>query len=220
MHEYTANNETSFLQPSSRIDISNRHLPHWQLDGAFYFVTWRLADALPQSKLHAWKKERIEWLREHPKPWNGSTRREYKKRFPRRSDEWLDRGYGECVLRTPPYAQIVFDALLHFNGARYDMASFVVMPNHVHTLFQLRGSYSVETLAQSWKGYTARRINQKLGRRGVLWQAESWDRLLRGVDDLKRCFFYIKQNPAMAGLKRSEYMYYEVENHLPESFTE
>ena len=28
-----------------------RHLPHWRQDGATYFVTFRLADSLPQMKL-------------------------------------------------------------------------------------------------------------------------------------------------------------------------
>ena len=38
-----------------------RHLPHWRQDGATYFVTFRLADSLPQSKLDELKALKAEW---------------------------------------------------------------------------------------------------------------------------------------------------------------
>ena len=209
-----------FLEPSSTVDIRGRHLPHWQLDGGFYYVTSRLADSLPQAKLRAWKEEKAQWLQEHPSPWDEPTRKEYKIRFPKRIDAWLDRGYGECVLRQPECAQILFDVLLHFDGDRYNMASFVIMPNHMHTLFQLRGNNDLEDVLGSWKGYSARQINGYLARKGPLWQAESWDRLLRGVGDLVRCFSYIERNPVVAGLAQSEYRYYAATNFLPDTFKE
>src|SRR5213080_653790 len=39
------------LHPDKPITVYQRYLPHWRQDGATYFVTFRLADALPQSKL-------------------------------------------------------------------------------------------------------------------------------------------------------------------------
>ena len=39
------------LNPEQPVQIYYRHLPHWRQAGATYFVTFRLADALPQEKL-------------------------------------------------------------------------------------------------------------------------------------------------------------------------
>ena len=47
-----------FLTPGAEVRKDARHLPHWRLESAFYFLTWRLADSLPQEKLRAWKAER------------------------------------------------------------------------------------------------------------------------------------------------------------------
>ena len=208
-----------FLQPDSHVDRRSRHLPHWQLDGGFYYVTWRLADALPQSKLQAWMDEKRQWLKEHPPPWTRETYVDYKQRFPTRIDAWLDAGYGSCVLRTPGCRRLVSDALLYFDNDRYDMAAFVVMPNHVHALAQLRGTARIETVTHSWKRYSARQINKRLNRHGSLWQQENWDRILRGVPDLVRCLSYIRRNPELAGLAGNEYTYYESPS-LPDAIAE
>ena len=205
-----------FLRADSMVDRTSRHLPHWQLDGGFYFVTWRLADALPQSRLRAWMEERREWLAKHPKPWDSTMREEYRTRFPKRIDSWLDAGYGQCVLRRAENRQVLAEALLYFDGERYDMASFVLMPNHVHTLFQLRGGTTVNKVTHSWKRYSARHINAQLGRQGALWQQENWDRILRGIPDLIRCLSYVRNNPRMAGLSGDAYTYYEAPS-LPDA---
>lgn len=198
-----------FLTPGADVHKDARHLPHWRLDGAFYFLTWRLADSLPQEKLRAWETERIAWLAKYPKPWDSRTTEDYRDRFPKRLDTWLDAGYGACHLRRPEYASIVASALKFFDGVRCDLASFVVMPNHVHVLFQLRETHPLEKVAQSWKGFTAREINKQLGRSGQFWQQESWDTLLRGMPHLERCLSYIQQNPSKANLKAGEYVHYE-----------
>lgn len=198
-----------FLDRGADVRKDARHLPHWQLDGAFYFLTWRLADSLPKEKLKMWEAERAAWLTKHPKPWDARTMQDYRDRFPKRLESWLDSGYGTCHLRKPECASIVAGALRFFDGDRYDLASFVVMPNHVHVLFQLREAQQLEKVAQSWKGFTARQINKFLGRTGALWQQESWDTLLRGLPHLDRCLSYIRQNPSKANLKSGEYVLYE-----------
>ena len=43
--------------------------------------------------------------------------------------EYLDKGLGACVLKQPRLAKIVADSLLHFNGNRYHIGDFVIMPN-------------------------------------------------------------------------------------------
>ena len=46
--------------------ISSRRLPHWRQEGATYFVTFRLDDALPQAATRRLQAERENWLRRHP----------------------------------------------------------------------------------------------------------------------------------------------------------
>ncbi len=148
----------------------------------------------------------------HPKPWGVRAANEYRERFPKRLDAWLDAGYDACYLRDPGCARIIADALHFFDGERYDLASFVVMPNHV--LLQLRGDTELESLTHSLKSYSAQEVNKELERRGAFWQQEGFDHLLRGIPHLDRCLCYIQQNPEKAHLKRGEYLYLRVPNSL------
>lgn len=113
---------------------TRRRLPHWTQPGCTYFITWRMADSLPHSLLKEWKAERTTWLALHPQPWDEETQKEYEIRFLRRIERWSDEGYGSCALARPEVREIVAAALHHFNGVRYDLDSFVIMPNHVHVL--------------------------------------------------------------------------------------
>ena len=55
-----------------------------------------------------------------------------------RVDEELDHGRGECHLRDGRIAQVVVNALRHFDGERYRLMSYTVMPNHVHVIARRR----------------------------------------------------------------------------------
>src|SRR4029077_20019906 len=127
--------ELRFFNPYADIRQTQNRLPHWQQSGAVYFVTFRLADAVPIRLRNQWENERDAWLRVHPKPWNVETEREYHRRFSGAIEQWLDAGHGSCLLRRPDCARIVADTLHHFEGERVAMILFVVMPNHVHAVF-------------------------------------------------------------------------------------
>jgi REP element-mobilizing transposase RayT len=129
-----------------------------------------------------------------------------------RIDGWLDKGMGTCLLRESANAAIVAGALRHFEGERCELASFVVMPNHVHVLFRPLGENTLRALLQSWKGFTAREMNKRLGQKGALWQEDYWDRLVRSYDHFEHYFGYIKENPAKAGLRMGEFIYFEKDN--------
>lgn len=204
----------SFLNPHEEIDKTTHHLPHWQQGETWIFVTWRLGDSLPKSKLAQWKEEREIWLKHHPEPWDEKTEADYHERFSRQIDDWLDQGSGACVLKDPANAKIVADALRHFDGKRYEIASFVVMPNHVHALFRPLGKYALPGILKSWKGFTAREINQRLGKSGALWQNEYWDRLIRNERHFFKVAEYIRKNPAKAKLREGQYSLWEKESGL------
>ena len=194
------------------------NLPHWYQPGVTYFVTFRTEDSVPQSLLRAWHSRRDDWLRRHsidPHSPGWKTQlhehpewdREYHQKFTREFMAYLDRGYGECVLREPRLAQLVADSLHHFNGDRYHLGDFVVMPNHVHLLCCLLEQTEIETQCQSWKQFTGVAINKALGRTGRFWQVESFDHLVRGPDQFDYFEGYIADNPQKARLRPGEYLH-------------
>jgi hypothetical protein len=128
------------FDPRDEVAIARRRLPHWRQNGVAYFVTFRLADSLPQSLLEQWRDERAVWLRWHPPPWSPDEEREYEERFIDRIQEWLDAGLGACHLRRPDVRCRVERSLLHFDGKRYDIDAFVLMPNHLHAVIKPAGA--------------------------------------------------------------------------------
>jgi REP element-mobilizing transposase RayT len=171
------------------------NLPHWRQDGTTYFVTFRTADSLPKQKLREWEAERAEWLFSHPEPHSAADRKEYFERFPQRLEHWLDQGYGACVLARPELKKTVETALLHFDGNRYVLGEFVVMPNHVHALVAPLDGRELSEIVHSWKSYTANAINRRLGTAGSFWQKESFDHIVRSPDSLEKFAQYIRDNP-------------------------
>ena len=193
------NVRSPFYSADGETTRHRRNLPHWQQGEAWVFVTWRLGDSLPKAKLDQWKEEREIWHQQHPEPWDDNTESEYHERFSQQIDQWLDQGSGSCVLKDSTNAKIVADALRHFDGERYDLASFVVMPNHVHVLFRPLGDHALPDILKSWKGFTAREINKRMGKTGALWQEEYWDRLIRNEPHFFKVVEYIRENPGARG---------------------
>jgi REP element-mobilizing transposase RayT len=172
-------NELRFFNPYADIRHTENRLPHWQQEGAVYFITFRLADSVPSRLLAQWESERAAWLQVHPESWSTEIELEYQERFSGALESWLDAGHGVCRLGRRDCAQIVAETLHHFEGERVAMISFVIMPNHVHALFVQNPEWLLEKLVRSWKGFTARQINAVLGRSGGLWQRDYFDRLVR-----------------------------------------
>jgi transposase IS200 family protein len=185
---------------------TRRRLPHWQQGGATYFVTFRLADSMPQEKLREWQAEKDLWLRQHPGPLSKELQEEYKELFDDKFQSYLDAGYGSCILANPEISMIVRGSLHHFDGVRYDLGWYVIMPNHVHALVKPRDGYELSGILQGWKGYTSKEINRALGKAGTVWLDESFDHIVRDRDSLKTFEDYIRKNPIRAGLKPGSYV--------------
>lgn len=185
-----------FLDPEKPIEKHRINLPHWQQGDTWVFVTWRLADSLPEGAVRKIIQQRDDWEIFHPKPWGEEALKEYSRLFTLRFESLLDDCHGSCCLRAPSIAKIVADALLHFDGERYLIYSFVVMPNHIHILFHALGEHRLENILHSWKRFTSREINKTLGKAGRLWQSEYWDRLIRSQKHLDWVRGYIAANPS------------------------
>jgi putative transposase len=203
--------ELRFFNPYAEIRFTANRLPHWQQEGAVYFVTFRLADAVPHNLRTQWESEREAWLRVHPQPWSVEVEREYHERFSGVIERWLDAGYGSCILRRQDCAGIVAEALRYFDGDRLAIISAVVMPNHVHALFVQDTNWPLEKLLRSWKSFSSRKINSSLGRDGSLWQRDYFDRLVRDQKHFANCVRYIRRNPGKVHLQSGQYILYESE---------
>jgi REP element-mobilizing transposase RayT len=165
---------------------SRGYLPHFDDARVIQTVTYRLADSLPADALARLDAERRAGL-------SDAERRE-------RIDDLIDAGLGACWLRRPQIADIVVGSWRHFDGVRYLLHAWVVMPNHVHIVVHLIEPHTLSTVIKGWKSFTTRRINETLGRRGSLWQIESWDRFIRNQEHYDAAIAYVHNNPVKAGL--------------------
>jgi REP element-mobilizing transposase RayT len=115
-------------------------------------------------------------------------------------DGALDRGHGRRDLANPLIGELVQTALLTFDAKRYALNAWCIMPNHVHTLVQIRPGYDLDQIVHSWKSYTAKRANRLLKRSGSFWAPEYFDRFMRDDEHLAATLAYIEQNPVKAGI--------------------
>ena len=185
----------SFSPDSSETEKSRRHLPHWQQEGCTYFITFRLADSMPAAELVRLREDLDAWKQQHPEPWDYKTYQEYQARFHEGPEKWLDEGHGACLLARSELREIVANALHHFDGERYILDDYVIMPNHVHVLIKPLASHDLSGILHSWKSFTAKESNKAISQTGSLWQAESYDRIVRDWGNLIDTRAYIQRNP-------------------------
>jgi putative DNA methylase len=153
--------------------------------GLIQAITFRLADALPADVSRRLAKEA-----------DSVERR-------KQVDAFLDAGYGKCWLARPELATFVEQAIFHFDGDRYRLLAWCIMPNHVHALIETRAHYPLDRIVHSWKSFTAKQINKLLHRAGEIWQREYFDRYIRDDRHLQAAIEYIENNPVKAGLVAS-----------------
>lgn len=147
-----------------KFKITQRRLPHWELDGAVYFITF-----------NTWEKLEL----------------------------------------TPEARLVVFNACLFFNNKRYKIFVLVVMTDHVHMLIQpwLKSEkefWSVSSIMNSIKSYSAKQVPQVMKHLGTVWQDERYDRIIRNDQEFQGYWEYIRQNPVKAGLSATpeEYLFF------------
>ena len=186
--------------------FTRRHLPHWIPEEAAVFVTWRLAGSLPpQAEILGWDRP-SPFVVCHGSAKDGKVTDDINRSSVPppflRQDEGLDRvRSGPVWLQDPPVACVVVKALLYGETVRrfYDLHAWVVMPNHVHAIFQPLAA--LPTIMRWLKGRTSRVANQILGRTGTpFWQDESFDHWVRSAEELQNLIGYVENNPVKAGL--------------------
>jgi len=175
---------------------SRGYFPHFDGAGVTQHVCFHLFDSLPQALLAQWREE----LRRGPASKTLHAKDDVQREWRRRIHDALDRGYGSCFLKEDRIAQVVEGALLHFDGVRYVLHAWCVMPNHVHTLFTPLVGFKMSGIVHSWKSFTAHECNKILNRSGRFWEREPFDRYIRNQRHFDNAVAYIESNPVKAGL--------------------
>jgi len=162
---------------------SRGYLPHLDTADLVQHVVFRLADSLPTHLKNAIAKtprdERVG-----------------------KADAALGQGHGRRDLAIPEIAELTQRALLRFDGERYSLLAWCVMPNHVHGLVVIHPEHRLDRIVHSWKSFTAHAANKLLGRTESFWAPEYFDRYMRDDAHLAATLAYIEDNPVKAGLCR------------------
>ncbi|NQV19403.1 MAG: transposase [Armatimonadetes bacterium] len=190
-------------------EFYRRNLPHYQPEKGIFFITTRLAFTLPEVILNE-LKEKKEMFEKALKNVNKKDMKEFIREFHKsyfvKFDEFLDK-YNKspmwlCKLEV---AKIIEENLHHWNGKRYLLFAYCIMPNHVHIMLKplKTGNNVYESLTKIMfgiKSYTANECNKVLRRSGQFWHHESYDHFVRDAEELGREIDYIAKNPVKAGL--------------------
>jgi REP element-mobilizing transposase RayT len=217
------------FDPMAEVERTDRNLPHWFQSGVAIFVTFRTIDSMPKEVLLRMQAELKDWIERQRLPAHVfdsflssiqnddrhrfeslpfNVKREVSRYYNRLFMQSLDDCHGACELKNQQVAKVVSDALLCHNGSRYDLDSFVIMPNHVHAIVQFREGFNLAHIGQSWLRFTARKINPILIRKGAFWQPEPFDHLIRSPAQFSYYQNYIEFNPKKAKLRCNEFVYW------------
>ena len=176
---------------------SRGYLPHCDEAGLIHNVTFRLADSVPVKTIAEWRDE----LKITPGLAAYDSRNI---ELRRRIDEYEDAGHGDCLLKHPQIAELVQSAILFFDGERYRLLQWCIMPNHVHTLVMPINGHLLANIVHSWKSYTGHAVKKLFNLKKPFWMVEYHDRFIRNERHLETVREYIHQNPVSAGLVRNK----------------
>jgi REP element-mobilizing transposase RayT len=188
-------------------DVTNRtrgYLPHWELPGATYSVTFRLHGSLPRGvveRLHDERRRIERSITGGVRPLTAIEEVDVRGRMEASYDDAMHTNVSVAHLNNPVLADLVAKALTHFDSQRYRLDAWATMPNHVHVVFTPFEPHTLPKILHSWKSYSATRANEILGQRGTFWHREYYDRIVRDDKDLAHTIEYVLANPGKARLK-------------------
>jgi len=104
--------------------------------------------------------------------------------------------------------KIIFDTIDWLENNNYiDCYFVIVMPDHLHLVFQLLGTKTLSEVMKSLKGFTGRKIKEKLRLDTPVWQNQFYDHLIRKDEDLLGIMKYCLYNSVRAGLVENPFNY-------------
>lgn len=178
------------------ISFHRRNLPHYYRPNSTYFITFRVKGSIPQKQLQILKKK-YEQLRVRQIDNDASINDNYFYEY----DSALHQFELTKYFHNKKFSLILNNELHKYDGKDYKLLSYSIMPNHVHLIFHLLdNARSISKIMQEIKRITAYRINLVLGKKGNFWQAESYDHIVRDMDELEILIEYTLMNPVKAGI--------------------
>jgi putative transposase len=196
-----------------------RRLPHLQLVGAAFFMTWRLHGSLPEvvvQRAQAELEEQIVIVKRRKLPVEEENRliNHHQGMYFLKLDDYLDKvKEGPHYLKNSDAAMQLIAKIKQYDGVHYRLEACCVMSNHVHALmdfgiqlpeyesdFDESKYVQLETVMKLIKGGSSFEINKILGRNGTLWSDVNFDRYIRNENHYNNVVNYILNNPIKAGL--------------------
>jgi REP element-mobilizing transposase RayT len=226
------------MKEQKNVTYYKRNLPHYQPEGSTFFITFRLAGSLPVEVILQLKEDREKELKfiSDISSHKQKTKKyyEYQRRYFGVFDKLLDSYKNSPMwLEEREIAELVIKEINIRDEKDYELIAYTIMPNHVHMVFtpisksvgrseastkskttnEANASFYIVTkILQDLKSKTALKCNKLLNRTGVFWHHESYDHVVRNLDELRRIVNYILQNPVKAGLVENpddwEWSYY------------
>jgi len=191
------------------MEYYKRKLPHWQISGAEYFVTFRLPNSLPVhliKELQSSQRKQLKMLSHHKDENLDFQKRKLQSKIFKKYEELLDNEtIGPTWLKDLDIAEIIKESLHFRDGKEYDLYAYCIMSNHVHVIFRhLEKENSknsnkklspITRILKNLKSFTGLQANRKLKRTGAFWQEENYDHLIRNNSELENMIRYTLNNP-------------------------
>jgi putative transposase len=96
------------------------------------------------------------------------------------------------------WARLILSTLSHYDGTRYKLHAYVVMPDHLHLL--ITPLETLEKAVQLIKGGFSFRAKRELEWTGEIWQPGFTDHRIRDEEDWLTHIHYVRTNPVEARL--------------------
>jgi len=176
-------------------------LPHWEVRGAWHFITIRCQGSLPEPALR-----RIREI--HHKLQNTAAQSpefaELQRQYFLTAEKYLDTSHGFAPFRDKEICEVAIAAIRKSEMDGWQLNDGVIMPNQLHLLMKKASDtgYTLKETIERLKGRSARLVNQALARKGRCWQEDWFDRWMRSDAERDRTVQYIRNNPVKARLCR------------------
>jgi putative transposase len=112
-----------------------------------------------------------------------------------------------AFLQSGRNAALLSRLLFHYRDEkRYQLHSFVIMPDHLHALFTPSSDQSLERCMQCIKGGFSYAVRKEIRTKMEIWQKGFHEHRIRDAEDYIRHQEYIARNPEKRGLREYPYV--------------
>jgi len=163
-----------------------------------YFVTLRLADAMPKECLTDIKGRAAAMIEAE-----GGDDLALKRAIARLIEEELNRWHGDCWLRDDEVARTVVAALQSGHGRKYTLRAWSLLPNHLQAVFSVADGVDAGSVVREWRNYTTRQFNLLAGRDAEeLWEKMPYLKACMDDAEVVKRVRNVEFRPVNAGLCR------------------